>query len=55
MQFYQRPVPAGAQDMGTWLTIFQMISIASVVTNGGLICFTMDVLWNTFSLSGRLW
>jgi len=53
--FYQRPAPAGAQDIGTWMPIFQFLSIAAVITNGGLICFTMDVLWDRFSLAGRLW
>lgn len=54
-QFYQRPVPTGAQDIGTWLSIFQFLSIAAVITNAALICFTMDVLWDRFSLAGRLW
>jgi len=54
-QFHQRPAPTGAQDIGTWLTIFQFLSIAAVITNAGLICFTMDVLWDIFDLTGRLW
>ncbi len=53
-QFYQRPVPTGAQDIGTWQTIFAIISVVAVVTNAGLICFTMDVLWD-YSLQGRVW
>lgn len=51
---YQRPIPRGAQDIGTWQTILTIISVASVITNAGLICFTMDVLWG-FSLQGRVW
>jgi len=51
--FYQRPVPNGAQDMGTWLIIFQGLSTAAVITNGGLICFTMDVL--PFGLVYKIW
>ena len=35
--------------------MFQFLSIAAVVTNGALVCFTMDVLWDRFSLTGRLW
>jgi len=54
-QFYQRPAPGGAQDIGTWLTIFQFLSVAAVITNAGLICFTMDVMWDVFDLRGRLW
>lgn len=42
---FQRPVPQGAQDIGTWQDIFNIISLASVVTNAALICFTMDVLY----------
>jgi len=52
--FYQRPIPSGAQDIGTWQTIFTFISIAAVITNAGLICFTMDVL-DAYSNYGRLW
>eukprot|EP01035_Chromulina_nebulosa_P019942 gene19942-25908_t len=62
--FYQRPVPEGAQDIGTWQTIFTILSVASVVTNAGLICFTMDVLSGgsnsntqdpSYSYAGKLW
>jgi len=52
--FYQRPIPTGAQDIGNWQNIFTIISVAAVITNAGLICFTMDVLWK-YSLEGRLW
>ena len=55
LQFHQRPASTGAQDIGTWFYIFQFLSIAAVVTNAGLICFTMDVLWDIFDLTGRLW
>jgi len=54
IKFYQRPVPLGAQDIGTWLSIFQFLSAASVITNGALICFTMNVL-DDFGMAGRLW
>eukprot|EP00595_Chromulina_sp_UTEXLB2642_P003694 CAMPEP_0196764098 /NCGR_PEP_ID=MMETSP1095-20130614/5350_1 /TAXON_ID=96789 ORGANISM="Chromulina nebulosa, Strain UTEXLB2642" /NCGR_SAMPLE_ID=MMETSP1095 /ASSEMBLY_ACC=CAM_ASM_000446 /LENGTH=707 /DNA_ID=CAMNT_0042118727 /DNA_START=171 /DNA_END=2294 /DNA_ORIENTATION=- len=63
--FYQRPVPEGAQDIGTWQTIFTILSVASVITNAGLICFTMDVLSGgsnnsnsqdpNYSYVGKLW
>lgn len=44
----------GAQDIGVWLRIFQFTSVASVVTNAGLICFTMNDL-NEYSAQGRAW
>lgn len=43
-RLYQRPVPQGCQDIGTWQDIFKIISVISVVTNAAIICFTMDVL-----------
>lgn len=52
--YYQRPVPSGAQDIGTWMSIFQILSVVAVITNAGLICFTMDVLWQ-YSRFGRVW
>jgi anoctamin-10/anoctamin-7 len=52
--FYQRPAPVGAQDIGTWQSIFSIISVAAVITNAALICFTMTVL-HQYSLFGRVW
>jgi hypothetical protein len=47
-------VPNGAQDIGTWLGIFQFLSVAGVVTNAALVCFTMDVL-SDYTPMGRTW
>mmetsp|Transcript_16135 Transcript_16135/g.35740 ORF Transcript_16135/g.35740 Transcript_16135/m.35740 type:complete len:809 (-) Transcript_16135:1244-3670(-) len=44
LNLYQRPFPKGCEDIGTWQDIFLLISIFSVVTNAGLIAFTMTVL-----------
>lgn len=52
---YQRPIPAGAQDIGSWMGIFQIMSVLSVVTNGAIICFTMTVLNTNASGTGRVW
>jgi hypothetical protein len=52
---FQRPIPTGAQDIGTWQSIFQLVSVLSVVTNAGLICFTMNVLDGEASPAGRVW
>lgn len=54
IKLYRRPIPAAAQDIGSWLGIFQIITIIAVITNAGLICFTMDVL-NNYSPYARLW
>lgn len=53
-KLYQRPIPRGAQDIGSWQTILAILSVASVITNAALVCFTMDVLWG-YSLQGRVW
>merc|ERR1711998_640446 len=45
---YQRIEPGGAQDIGTWQTVFTAISGAAVITNAGLCAFVM----NTFNSLG---
>mmetsp|Transcript_21771 Transcript_21771/g.36403 ORF Transcript_21771/g.36403 Transcript_21771/m.36403 type:complete len:780 (+) Transcript_21771:27-2366(+) len=50
----KRPLPVGAEDIGTWLDIMQLTSIASVITNAALVVYTMD-LTNNFSDVGQLW
>jgi hypothetical protein len=44
-------VPQGAQDIGTWQDIFNIISVVAVVTNAAIICFTMDVLYKDSQVS----
>ena len=51
LTMYQRPVPQGAQDIGSWHKILSIISVLSVLTNAGLICFTMDVLYKNSEVS----
>jgi len=45
LKMYHRPIPQGAQDIGSWQSIFYIVSAMGVCTNGALICFTMDILW----------
>jgi hypothetical protein len=42
MFFYKRSIPTGVEDIGTWMGIFQVISMASVISNAGLVAFTME-------------
>merc|ERR1711998_642298 len=44
MGVFQRPIPRGAEDIGTWQTIFTVIMVASVITNAGLAVYTMASL-----------
>lgn len=55
LELYQRPVPAGAQDIGTWQSIFSIVTGAAVITNAGLICFTMNVLPSNYLITTRIW
>jgi len=43
----RRAWPHGAEDIGTWATIFEALSILSVMSNAGLIFFTMDLFDGT--------
>jgi anoctamin-10/anoctamin-7 len=40
LNLYQRPVPTGAADIGSWGTIYLAIAICAVLTNAGLAVFT---------------
>jgi len=54
LTIYQRPIPKRAEDIGTWLTVFQIIMVASVITNAGISVYTMDSL-QILPLELRLW
>jgi anoctamin-10/anoctamin-7 len=54
LSVFQRPIPKAAEDIGNWQAVFSVISIVAIVTNGGLICFTMSVL-EDFDISTRVW
>lgn len=51
----RRPDPRGAQDIGTWGTIIEVMSTISVVTNVGLVCFTSKRTTESMSDYHRLW
>ena len=42
MKLMRRAVPIGAQDIGTWYTIIEIMSILAIVTNSAIVCFKMD-------------
>lgn len=50
----RRPLPSGAQDIGTWMAIFQLSASIAVMTNAGMIVFTMSLL-DGYSNYGRMW
>jgi anoctamin-10/anoctamin-7 len=41
VNIFQRPVPVAAEDIGSWQTIFLLLTVASVITNGVCIVITM--------------
>lgn len=50
----RRPWPRGAEDIGTWQTIFELVVTAAVITNAGMIVFTMEMV-SQFSTFTQLW
>ena len=40
MNMYRRPIAVTANSIGTWMTIYVLVSIFAVVTNAGLLMFT---------------
>lgn len=54
LKSHQRPIPCGAEDIGTWKSILSLMCTISVVTNAGLICFTMNIL-DPYNTSTRFW
>ncbi len=54
LEMHQRPIPVGAQDIGTWQSILTIIAVIAVATNAGIIVFTMDITWK-YPDRGRLW
>ncbi len=49
----KRPEPRGAEDIGTWYTILEIMSTTAVITNSALIAFTSD-LFNNRSNAERI-
>ena len=39
---YQRIIPGGAQDIGTWQLVFTLITGAAIMTNAALCVFVMN-------------
>jgi len=54
----QRPAPSErAEDIGAWLNILELMSLAAVATNVGVLCFTSNKITNDFKLTPeqRVW
>jgi anoctamin-10/anoctamin-7 len=51
----RRPDPRGAEDIGTWYTILEIMGIIAVITNAGILCFTSHRFTAGQSLSMKVW
>lgn len=51
----RRPDPRGAQDIGTWGTIIDVMSSISIMTNVALVCFTSKRTTEHMDSYDRLW
>lgn len=47
----QRPVPVSAKGIGSWEACLQTISYIAVITNSGIICFTMSSEITTYEFA----
>lgn len=54
IRHHQRPVPTGAEDIGTWQTIFTLVAGAAVISNAALTFFTMDT-FDYMSQVSKIW
>jgi len=50
---HRRPDPLGAEDIGTWHSILEVMAATSVVTNGLIVCFTASSLVSYFGLESH--
>ncbi len=55
LSVFQRTKPQGAEDIGTWQTVFTIIAAMAVVTNAGLAFFTMGVFSDPSWDGWRVW
>ena len=54
LTIFQRPVPSGAEDIGSWQDIFTFLAMAAVVTNAGIAMFTMTT-FNSYDYATKVW
>jgi anoctamin-10/anoctamin-7 len=47
----RRPIPKGAEDIGTWFVILEVMSISAVITNSLIICFTSKKLMEELNIT----
>lgn len=48
----RRPEPMGAEDIGTWYSILEIMATISVMTNAGIVVFTSD---NGLTMEWKMW
>lgn len=49
----QRPFPYGAEDIGTWATVFDVVSRIGIITNTAIVVFLTDIIPS--NLNGNEW
>jgi hypothetical protein len=50
----KRPVPMGAEDIGTWFTILEIMATCGVVSNSLLVCFTSKEFTEGWSTAAKV-
>uniref|UniRef100_A0A7S2B2C2 Anoctamin transmembrane domain-containing protein n=1 Tax=Octactis speculum TaxID=3111310 RepID=A0A7S2B2C2_9STRA len=49
----RRPEPHAAEDIGTWQSVLEIMSIVAIITNMALVCFKQSVLPSSYSLGQK--
>merc|ERR1711871_1750183 len=50
----RRPLPVITNSIGTWQEIYLITALVAVVTNSGILCFTLNA-FNLSSTAGQVW
>lgn len=53
-QLCRRPEPRSCEDIGTWASIVEIMGVAAVLINAGLVAFTGSVAFN-YTWPSRVW
>jgi hypothetical protein len=53
-QLFRRPIPQSREDIGSWYHILEIMAVAAVFVNAGLVAFTSTVV-NNFTWNERIW
>ena len=54
LDLFRRPIATSDNSIGTWMTIYELLTVLAVLTNAGLLVYTIDVM-PSYSPSDHVW